>query len=263
MNEHLYLVFRKSKTLARLALLGMLAVVLACSTYHQKIPPILLPGYTANSVDVQGAQLAALAYADPKEAEKAFGFDIRGAGLLPIRLVIDNRGRNVVKVNPQQTFLIDRRGLAWPLLTADQAQNRVASSVSLGETLKSGALGVLEGGAAASITGFAIGLVLQNGYGPMLNKAGVGSIVGGMSSGGDSRELENRIRKDLNGKSLRNQRLQPGELAQGYLFFPGKEEAESALTLRLGLEMDGYPQVVNLSLAPTPPLANHPPPMAR
>ena len=253
MNPRAASIFRQVKTPARFAPVLLLTGMLACSTYHQKIPPVPLPGYAANSVNVEGALLAALAYPDPDAAETAFGFDIRGAGLLPVRLVIDNRSHNVIKVNPQQTFLIDRQNQAWPLLTSNQAQSRVASSVALGETLKSGVAGALLGGATAAISGFAIGLVLQNGYGPLGNTAAAGAGAGAFFGGGsDPQALENRIRQDLNGKSLRNQRLQPGELAQGYLFFPGLEEAESAVALRLGLELDGYPQVVNLPVAAPP-----------
>jgi hypothetical protein len=253
MNPLISIAPARRKTLGRQALITALTAVLACSTYHPKIPPVPLPAQMGNSIEVQGAQMAARAYPDPDQAEQAFGFDIRGAGLLPVSLAIDNRSRAVIKVDPRQTFLIDRQGLAWPLLTADQAQNRVASAVALGETLKSGALDALWGGAASAITGFAIGLVLQNGYGPMLNKAGVGAIAGAAAGGGsDAYALENRIRQDLTGKSLRNQRLQPGDLAQGYLFFPGQEEAEGAVTLRLGLEVDGYPQVASLPLVPPP-----------
>ncbi|BBL73586.1 hypothetical protein [Methylomagnum ishizawai] len=243
---------RPGQTPVRLAIVLLLTGMLACSTYHQKIPPVPLPGFSPNSVEVEGAQMAARAYPEPKEAEQAFGFDIRGAGLLPVRLVIDNRGRDVIKVNPQQTFLIDRQGMAWPLLTAEQAQGRVVAAVGTGETLKGGAISALWGGATAALSGFAIGLILQNGYGPMLNTTGVGVGAGAFLGGGDGQALQNRIRQDLNGKSLRNQRLQPGELAQGYLFFPGQDEARSANLLRLGLEMDGYPYVVNLSLAPPP-----------
>lgn len=250
MNQHFSRVLQKGKTAAKLAVWVAVSALLACSTYHHKITPLPMP-FPGHGVEVEGARLAAQAYVEPETAEQAFGFDIRGAGLLPVRLVIDNQGRSVVKINPQQTFLIDQQGLAWPLLTAEQAQNRIVAAVGPGETLKNAALSTLWGGASGVATGFAIGIILQGGLAlemnPALAGAGFGALISGRS---DTYELENRIRKDLGSKSLRNQRLPPGELAQGYLFFPGQDEAQTAQLLRLGLELDGYPQVVNVRLAP-------------
>ena len=44
------------------------------------------------------------------------------------------------------------------------------------------------------------------------------------------------IQQDLRDSSLQNRVIQPGELAHGYLFFPGKDEARSASSLRLALQ---------------------------
>ncbi|MGX2041860.1 hypothetical protein ACWJKU_17285 [Methylocaldum sp. MU1018] len=240
--------------LGRCALGLICALLVSCATYEDRIPPAPLPSASDDHADVDGARVAAEAYADPEQAEQAFGFDIRGAGLLPVRIVIDNQSASVVRVNPQQTFLIDQQSQAWPLLTGEQAHNRVAGAVRFGTLLSNAAQGAAWGAGAGALTSFAIGLVLGSGLGDHLPEhaaagAGVGAIVGG---GQDSQLLEDRIRRELIGKSLRNQRLLPGELACGYLFFPGKEEARSAKTLRIGLELDGYPQVVNLPLRPMP-----------
>lgn len=240
----------------RTALWLMCTLLVSCTRYESRIPPVPLPSSNSDHVDVDGARLAAEAYADPDRAEQAFGFDIRGAGLLPVRLVIDNQSASVVKVNPQQTFLIDGDAQAWPLLTGEQAHNRVASAVQSGTLAANSVQGALWGGGAGALTSFAIGLILEGGLGDGFSNrlsehaalgAGVGAIFGG---GQDTLDLDDRIRRDLIGNALRNQRLQPGELAYGYLFFPGKDEARSAKTLRIGLELDGYPQVVSLPLRP-------------
>jgi len=65
---------------------------------------------------VAGAQVAAEAYADPGKVKKAFGFDIRGARLLPVQVVIDNTGSHDLQVVPDQTFLVDDQGNMWNLL---------------------------------------------------------------------------------------------------------------------------------------------------
>lgn len=238
----------------RRALVLVCALLASCTTYDDRIPPVPLPSSTSDHADVGGARVAAEAYADPDQAERAFGFDIREAGLLPVRLLIDNQSASVVRVNPQQTFLIDREGRAWPLLTGEQAYNRVASAVHVGTLVGNASRGGVWGASAGALTSFAIGLILDGGIGSGLSNnlaehaafgAGAGAFVGGRQ---DTLGLEDRIRRDLIAKSLRNQRLQPGELAYGYLFFPGKDEARSASALRIGLELDGYPEVVSLPL---------------
>jgi len=242
--------------IGRRVILLMCALLVSCMGYENRIPPVPLPSSNSDHVDVDGARVAAEAYADPEQAEKAFGFDIRGAGLLPVRLVIDNQSSSVVKVNPQQTFLIDRDGQAWPLLTGEQAHNRVASAVQFGTLVSNAAQDAAWGIGAGALTSFAIGLILDGGFGSGFSNnlpehAAVGASLGAIVGGGQNTQvLEDRIRRDLIGKSLRNQRLQPGELAHGYLFFPGKDEARSAKTLRIGLELDGYPEVANLPLRP-------------
>jgi hypothetical protein len=239
-------------SLFRLSILTLLTAFPACTTYQDRITPVPLPSFQGDYVNVQDALVSAQAYAEPDTAKQTFGFDIRGAGLLPVCFVIDNRGMNIVKVNPRQTFLIDRQGLAWPLLTSEQAQNRVASTVERGEMMKNAGVAALWGGATGLVSGFAMSLLLDGSLNaaahaklsdPTVLGAGIGAFFGGRQ---DNQDLSNTIRKNLIGQSMRNQRVQPGELAHGYLFFPGKQEAQSAVTLRLGLEIDGYPQVVNL-----------------
>lgn len=75
--------------------------------------------------------------------------------------------------------------------------------------------------------------------------AGIGAIYGG---GRRNESLDSEIRYDLQRHSLRNEIVRKGELAYGYLFFPGKDEAESAQALRLGLQLNGKHRVVNILL---------------
>lgn len=225
-----------------------------CSTYGDRVAPVPLPAYQADHIDVQGAILTANPYVDPKAAKAAFGFNVRGAGLLPVRFVIDNQSGGTVKINPGQTFLIDEEGQAWPLLTSEQAYQRVSSFVELGETAKGAGKPALLLGTAGAIAGFAIGVLVGEDLGEAVAKgaavgAGAGAIYGGAR---EYEALNQRIWQDLEQKSLRNQRIRANELAYGYLFFPGKDEARSAKELRLGLEVNDQPYVVNVPLHPQP-----------
>ena len=225
-------------------------ILSGCSTYQNRVTPIPWPSAQADVINVSDVLIVAQAYLDKKQAKKRFGFDIRDAGLLPVRLVIDNQAQNEVRVIPHQTFLIDARGDAWPLLSADQAYRRVRGKIVIGETLEGlGTPALLMGGAGA-LAGFALGILVGENVGDAaLKGAAVGASIGTLSAGAvNFSNLEGEIRRDLGRESLRNQRIGKGELAYGYLFFPGKNEAESAHFLRLSLHINGAPQIVEIPL---------------
>jgi hypothetical protein len=200
-------------------------------------------------VDIDGAKVVARAFASSKEANKAFGFDIRGAGLLPIRFVIDNQSPSVARIIAGQTFLIDNQGQAWPLLTAEQAYQRIRSHVELGETAKGIGKPAVLLGAAGALAGMAIGIVTGENIGDITARGAAAGATAGALFGGTKRygELDQRIRQDLLRESLRNERISPGELAYGYLFFPGKKEAKSATALRLGLGLGEKSHIMTIT----------------
>ena len=224
--------------------------LLGCATYSDKVAPVPLPSTFSEHLNVQGALLAANPYVDEARAEDVFGFNIRSAGLLPVRLVIDNQSGKELVIQPQQTFLIDKEAQAWPLLTQDQAYKRVREEVEIGETLKGAAKPSLILGAAGAAAGFAIGVLTGESLGETIAKgAAVGASAGALYGGVERhREYGDEIRKDLMRNSLRNERVKPGELAYGYLFFPGRDEAESAAALRLGLLLGNEQHIVTLPL---------------
>ena len=238
----------------RPGLAGLLAVLLlvlgGCATYGEKVAPVPLPEASPQAVTVEGARVVAQAYMDPAQAQQALGFDARGAGLIPVRFVIDNGSDGVVRLRPDQTFLLDREGNAWPLLTSEQAYKRVRAHVGAGETITGAGESTLLGGAAGAVAGLAIGVLTGQ---DVAETVGKGAVVGGAAGaigGGAGRysELDREIRTDLEQKGLRLQRVPAGELAYGYLFFPGKDEARSARSLRLSLEVGGQSRVVELPL---------------
>ncbi|MGR9053496.1 MAG: hypothetical protein ACU84J_12685 [Gammaproteobacteria bacterium] len=243
-----------SAVCARAVLLACLSMatlfgVTACATYGDKVAPVPLPSSFSEHMEIRGALLAATSYVDDGKAEAAFGFDIRAAGLLPVRLVIDNQSGMGLGIEPQQTFLIDRKGQAWPLLTREQAFKRVKDEVEIGETFKGAIKPSLMFGAAGAVAGFAVG-VLTGDIGEAVAKgaalgAGAGALYGGVSR---QKEYGSEISKGLMRNALRNERVKPGELAYGYLFFPGRDEAESAAALRLGLSIGNEQHIVTVPL---------------
>jgi len=227
--------------------------LIGCSTYGHRVAPVPLPSLQNDHVNIDGVLLVARAYVDEDAAEKAFGFNIRGAGLLPVKVVIDNQSGESVRLLGQQTFLLDKKSQAWPLLTARQANERVTNRVQIVETVLGTGTSTVLMGAAGAIAGLAIGVLTGENLGTAAMKGAVLGGAAGAIYGGTSRnnEIKGDIAYDLAGRSLQNQQIGAGELAHGYLFFPGLNEAESAQILRLSLIVKGQSRVVNLSLPAT------------
>jgi hypothetical protein len=75
----------------------LLPAFVSC-TYQDRVQPVSLPDSSPNSVNINGLKLSATAYTDQGKAKKAFGFNIREAGLLPVQLVFQNDGTDVIEL---------------------------------------------------------------------------------------------------------------------------------------------------------------------
>ncbi|GAB6042032.1 hypothetical protein [Endothiovibrio diazotrophicus] len=220
--------------------LPLLALLLAagCSTAYQAQPTSFkAPENATNTQAAAGTLVSAEAFADEAAAKKAFGFDIRGAGMLPVQLVFDNRSGHPVKVNGGQTFLEDKEGNLWPLLTRETAQKRALKYAETKQIFSEGAYGGFLGGVAGAVIGAAVGVVSGHDVGSTIGKGAVigaaaGATLGGAGGAGSS-QARREITGDLQAKSLENRPVPAGGIAHGFLFFPG--EAKSATRLRLQL----------------------------
>jgi hypothetical protein len=234
------------------SLAGVLLLTIACATAYKATPlPFRAPASYPNATLVEGAMVGAEAFSDPKKAEEAFGFDIRGAGMLPVQIVFENEGARSFRINAEQTFLEDEAGNLWPILTDRIAYDRATKHSQTQQIVREGAYSGALGAAAGAIIGAAIGIVAGEGVGSALGKgaavgAAAGAVMGG-ARGYGSDEARRTVVGDLRQKSLENKPIGKG-LSYGVLFFPG--EAKSARQLRLQLkETDtGKTHVLRLNL---------------
>ncbi len=216
----------------------LLLIATACATSYKARPlPFRLPGSYENAVEVGGALVAAQAYADPNKAKEAFGFDVRGAGMLPVQVVFDNQGQYSLRIIPQQTFLEDEGGNLWPILAEQIAYERATKYAQTKQIFKEGAYGGFLGATAGAIIGAAIGIVAGENVAVAAGKgatvgAATGATLGGIK-GYTSDEARRAIISDLNQKSMENKAVNSKSIAYGFLFFPG--EAPSAKQLRMQL----------------------------
>lgn len=225
----------KMSSLVVISGLALSLLLAGCASYRSQEVPFRAPASYGNMQSVAGAQMASKAFADKGEASQAFGFDIRGAGLLPVQVVFDNQGSQALMIVPEQSFLIDAEGNLWNLLDSRTAYTRIENSSEYARIAKSGGKGALLGAAGGAVLGAAIGILTGENVGSALFKGAAvggagGAVVGGAQGAADT-DPERQIARDLANKSLVNQAVQPGSLAQGFLFFPG--EAASAEQVRL------------------------------
>ena len=142
-----------------ISVITAIAFVLGCASYESKVVPFKMPAAYPNAKEVAGATIAAQAYGDKKEAEDAFGFDIIGTGLLPVRVIFDNKGKHPIDIVANQTFLVDADNNLWPVLEERMAYDRIQKKTEFGKVApEGGKYGVL-GGIAGGVIGAAIGIV--------------------------------------------------------------------------------------------------------
>ncbi len=218
-----------------IVILLIIFVLSACTRYERQIVPFKMPSAYPNVQKAADAEIASRSYENSKEAEKAFGFDIRGAGILPVQVIFDNKGASPLEIVPEQTWLIDEENNLWPILDARMAYDRIEKSTKLGEVAPEAAKSGLLGGAAGAVLGAAIGIVTGTNVGEAMGKgaaigAAAGATFGGVKGMADT-DVQREISQDLATRSLEKRAIKPREIAHGFLFFPG--EAKKARELRL------------------------------
>jgi len=227
----------------------LVAFLMACTKYERQVVPFKLPSAYPNAVEVAEATIASKAFDDKGEAEKAFGFDIRSAGILPVQVIFDNRGKHPLEILSAQTFLVDEENNLWPLLKENMAYDRIVKKTELGKVLPEGAKYGGLAGAAGGIIGAAIGIVSGHNVGDAAMKGAAIGAAAGLTAGGSKgltdQEVQFQIREDLKARTLEKRAVKPGEIAHGFLFFPG--EAKKVKELRLQLKEVDTGKIHNLT----------------
>ncbi len=188
--------------------MAVAATLAGCSTAYKAKPlPFKTPEAYHNTVQVGKTWIGGQAFADSEQAKNAFGFDIRGAGMLPVQLVFDNQGNQTLEINPSQTYLIDNEDNLWPILTDRFAYERATKYAQTEQIFKEGAYGGFLGAAAGSLIGAAIGIVSGDNVGTAIGKgAAVGGAAGaalGGAKGGAGGEARSAIVRDLRDNHLK------------------------------------------------------------
>lgn len=217
--------------------LVFIILVTACARYERKVVPFKMPSAYPNATEISGGVMGAKAYDDVKEAKAAFGFDIIGAGVLPVQIIFDNRGGHPIEIVPHQTFLVDIENNLWPIIDANLAYDRIEKKTELGKVAPEGGKAGLLAGAAGAVIGAAIGIVSGHNVGDAAMKgAAVGAaagLVGGGAKGLTDEDVQAQIKEDLQRRTLENRAVKPKEIAHGFIFFPGESKKAKELRLQI------------------------------
>ncbi|MBI5485053.1 MAG: glycine zipper family protein [Deltaproteobacteria bacterium] len=225
----------------------------ACATYKNRAVSFKPPQGYSNYHNADGLMVGAEAFDDKKLAEEAFGFDIRGAGVLPVQIVLDNRSGQAVEVVSGQTFLVDGSSRYWKILSNQEAIDRVQKATEVGAIGKGAGRGAAFGAAAGALLGLALGVVSGRNVGEAVVKGGVlggagGAVIGGADKAGDDRQRENKIASDVREKGIEGKIMHAEALANGFIFFPGEAETVKELRLQLRFRNSGTVETINLRL---------------
>jgi uncharacterized protein YcfJ len=223
-------------TLLIAGVLCLLALI-GCARYERTVVPFKMPEAYSNAREAGGALIASKAFGDAKEAKDAFGFDIVGAGVLPVQVIFDNKGVHPLEINSKKTYLVDSESNLWPVIDASLAYDRIAKKTELGEVAPESTKSGLLAGTAGAIIGAAIGIVTGENVGDAAMKGAAVGAAAGMTLGGakglSEGSPEQKISEDLQQRTLEKKPVPPEEVSHGFIFFPG--EAKGASELRLSI----------------------------
>ncbi len=243
----------KKRICLSFTLMCLLMMIAACTKYERQVVPFKMPAALPNATEAAGATIAAISFDDKDEAGNAFGFDIRGAGILPVQVIFDNKGTQSLEIVPSQTFLYDEANNTWPILDQNLAYDRIAKKTELGQVVPQGAKYGALAGAAGGIIGAAIGIVSGHNVGDAAMKGAAIGAAGGMVAGGaqgateEGDKVRGQIGTDLKNRSLEKRAVKPQEIAHGFIFFPG--EIKKAKMLQLQIKALGTGKIYTLKLA--------------
>jgi hypothetical protein len=238
----------KSRIMVSLMLL--IFALSGCTAYKSQYVSFRPPAAYPNNQVVDGVSFGAEAYADPEQAQNAFGFDIKGAGLLPVQVVMDNKGGMSLEIMTAQTFLVDDTNGYWNVVPNRIAISRLENSTQLAAIGEGAVKGGLLGAAGGALVGTAVGLASGSnvgtaaGAGAAIGGAG-GAVVGG-AHGGTSSERVRTIIDDIRAKGLEGKVIPPESLANGFLFFPSEVPSAKELRLQYRERESGMVQTVIL-----------------
>jgi hypothetical protein len=182
------------------------------------------PASYANYKEFDGLQIAIDPICSKSRLSENFGTDLWKANILPVQLIVANKGNKELEINHQQIFAVSDDGTYRVAQTLDTTAKNVRKS-SIGQTVAAGTV-------AGAVVGTAVGAGIGAGVGSAFDDAGqgakTGAIVGGTSGAasgmghGLSDSITLEFKKQLAAHAFEDKVIYPGDIHQGYIYFRWK-----------------------------------------
>lgn len=220
----------------RYACMLITALLLAACAAKSRTVAFRPPGDFYSYQNVLGLKVGAELFEDEKQAEEAFGFNIRAAGLLPMQLVLDNRTGQGVDIIAGQTFLVDENNRYWRVLSVKDAMARVQKYTVGKGAGKSISPSQLQRLAFKVVSGSAEGVAI-------VAEPAASDATGksGQDQNGESTGGEEYRHQDLEGKVMFAETL-----ASGIVYFPGEVPSPRELRLQVKYRGENRYKTINL-----------------
>jgi len=216
----------------------------ACSkAFVAKPVPFKMPSVYGNAVTIDKTIAAAEVFNNPKQDKKLFGFDIHGAGMLPVQVVFENIGYRDFQVIIDQTFLEESNGNMWEVLTGDIAKARATQHAQDKKALKEAGKKGMIAAAMGAVIGAVVGTLTSSNVGKSVGTGAAVGVGGGAVYGAvkalEKDDEEQKSLKHFNNTLIEHKPIKGGCITRGFLFFPGEAKKPKILWLSIKDTMDG------------------------
>ncbi|GIX46089.1 MAG: hypothetical protein KatS3mg131_0300 [Candidatus Tectimicrobiota bacterium] len=200
-------------------LTGLVFFVGCAAPLRTSVAPFRPPTQLPNAQKIGNLVVAAEVLDTPEKSKRVFGTDLAAAGILPVQLVVENRGNQEYEIDAAQIFGVVA-GEYYPAFNLSQAAQRVRES-SIGTTVVGQAvLGALAGAMAGAAIGAAAGSVTDDAGRGAAAGAAIGGAAGGTAGAaeGASDRYTHQFRHELAAQDFGDRVIFPGDLHQGFIY---------------------------------------------
>jgi hypothetical protein len=183
---------------------AVLFVLSGCATHTALTVPTREAESYGIRAEVERCAIGAEVFNTEEKSKIAFDANLPEEGLLPVRLVLDNKGNKTLTLMKSRILLLDRAGNRYGPLPAETAAYKVGHSV------------------AGQAVGWGI----------------VFGVIGAGVAGYQADKANKERARDYMNKELRDSILLPGQMASGFLYFDvGKGNTDSLLNYSLQISL--------------------------
>ncbi len=205
----------------KFSLIFALVLLAGCARpLRTSVAPFRPPESLPNSRTLWDLVIAADVLDTPEKSARVFGTDLGAADILPVHLVVSNKGSQEFEIDASQVFGIFA-GEYYPAFNLSQAAQRVRES-SIGTTVAAqAAVGALALAAAGAAVGAGAGRASGNAGAGAAAGAAVGGGLGaaGGAAAGASDSYTHRFRHELAVQDFGARNIYAGDLYRGFIYF--------------------------------------------